>query len=87
MDPRSSREELERLAVVLADTAYVLDDTAGLLLSVDRRLALLRDAIIQHRATVGDEGGAADFKLWAVLDDDDVRRERCAKKVVADDGA
>lgn len=86
MDPRATRQLLERLSVVLSDSAGMLDDTAVLLVSLDVRLAMLRDAIIQHQATVGDEAGAADFKLWEVLDDDLTRRDRWAAKTGVDDG-
>jgi hypothetical protein len=87
MDPRETRVLLERLSVVLGDSAALLDDTAVLLVSLDVRLAMLRDAIIQHRATVGDEAGAADFRLWDVLDDDLARRDRWGLMMGVDDGA
>lgn len=87
MDPRETRVLLERLSVVLGDSVVLLDDTALLLMSLDVRLAMLRDAIIQHRATVGDEAGAADFTLWDVLDDDLTRRDRWAANMGVDDGA
>lgn len=86
MDPRVNRQLLERLSVVLSDAPDLLDDTAMLLLSLDVRLAMLRDAIIQHQAAVGDEAGAADFKLWEVLDDDLARRDRWGLMMGVDDG-
>jgi len=61
--------------MMLTDSAATLDQFAVTLVGLDVRVAMLRDAIIQHRAAVGDEAGAADFALWSVLDDDLTRRD------------